>query len=95
MISGLMRGSNLLGKVRRYLVIPEEREGQLAAKMRSPLFQQRFEDDEWVVLHFDHIRTNARRLARAKGNWAALLGSVAEPAGPRTAKPKQMVLELE
>jgi hypothetical protein len=37
MTSGLMRGSNLLGKVRRYLVIPEEREGQLAGKMRSPV----------------------------------------------------------
>lgn len=95
MTSGLMRGSNLLGKVRRYLVIPEEREGQLAAKMRSPLFKQRFDDDAWVVLHFDHIRTNAKRLLRAKGNWAALLGSVAEPRPDRTPKPKQMVLELK
>jgi 16S rRNA G966 N2-methylase RsmD len=95
MTSGLMRGSNLLGKIRRYLVIPEEREGQLSAKMRSPLFQQRFDDDGWIVLHFDHVLNNARRLRKAKGNWDALLGAD-EPVGaaPRPPKPKQMVLDL-
>ena len=95
MTSGLMRGSNLLGRVRRYLVIPEEREGQLAAKMRSPLFKQRFNDDGWTVLHFDHIRRNERRLRRAVGQWEQLIGSAApEASAPRTPPPKQMVLEL-
>jgi hypothetical protein len=95
MTSGLMRGSNLLGDVRRYLVIPEEREGQLAAKMRSPLFQQRFDDDGWVVLHFDHILRNAARLKSKTGDWGSLLGSATKESGQRRApKPKQMVLEL-
>jgi hypothetical protein len=95
MTSGLMRGSNLLGKVRRYLVIPEEREGQLAGKMRSPLFRQRFEDDAWSVLHFDHVLNNARRLRKAKGNWDELLGAAAPTASShKPPKPKQMVLDL-
>ena len=95
MTSGLMRGSNLLGKVRRYIVIPEEREGQLAAKMRSPLFRERFEDDGWIVLHFDHIRTNVRRLKKATGRWDELTGAVVSAPGPKQPKPKQMALELK
>jgi 16S rRNA G966 N2-methylase RsmD len=93
--SGLMRGSNLLGKVRRYIVIPEEREGQLAAKMRSPLFRQRFDDDGWRVLHFDHVLTNPGRLKKAQGKWAELEGAAAPRSGPQAPKDKQMVLGLE
>jgi 16S rRNA G966 N2-methylase RsmD len=96
MTSGLMRGSNLLGKVRRYIVIPEEREGQLAAKMRSPLFKQRFDDDGWVVLHFDHVLNNVGRLKKGKGQWEDLVGAIAPtPAAPKPPRPKQMVLELK
>ena len=95
MTSGLMRGSNLLGKVRRYLVIPEEREAQLATKMRSPLFRERFDGDEWVVLHFDYILNNTSRLKKSVGNWGQLAGiQQATPAVPRLPKPRQMVLDL-
>lgn len=95
MTSGLLRGSNLLGKVRRYIVIPEERENQLAAKMRSPLFKDRFEDDGWVVLHFDHVLGHASGLKKTSGDWSKLLGSVESSPASRGPKPKQMVLDLD
>jgi len=65
MTSGLLRGSNLGSHVPKYLVIPEERQNQLTRKMRSPLFQERFEQDNWRVLYFS---TLFDAYAKAKGN---------------------------
>lgn len=52
MTSGLQRGSNVSSEVPKYLVIPEEREMQLVQKLKSPMFGERFRDDNWQVLYF-------------------------------------------
>ncbi len=62
MTSGLVRGSNLSVEIPKYLVIPEEREDQLQRKMKSPMFSERFQFDNWSVLYFDLIRNNYKRL---------------------------------
>lgn len=62
MTSGLVRGSNLPRKVPKYLVIPEEREDQLKRKMKSPMFADHFNLDNWKVLFFDTLRTNYKKL---------------------------------
>ncbi len=62
MTSGLVRGSNLPSDVPKYLVIPEEREEQLKKKMKSPMFAERFENDNWKILFFDTLRNEYRKL---------------------------------
>lgn len=94
MTSALVRGSNLAGDVRRYMVIPEERTGQLQNKMRSPLFAERFESDGWRVLYFDHLFGKARALQRRVGAFDALERAAGDDAKPVALKPKQMALDL-
>lgn len=62
MTSGLVRGSNLSSDIPKYLVIPEEREEQLQRKMKSPMFSERFELDQWHILYFDSLRSNYPKL---------------------------------
>jgi 16S rRNA G966 N2-methylase RsmD len=62
MTSGLVRGSNLSLDVPKYMVIPQEREEQLQRKMKSPMFAERFELDQWQILYFDVIRSNYPKL---------------------------------
>ncbi len=62
MTSGLVRGSNLSTSVPKYLVIPEEREEQLKRKMKSPMFTEWFENDNWQILYFDTLRNNYKKL---------------------------------
>src|SRR4030067_115399 len=52
MTSALVRGSNIDSKVQKYLVIPEEREEQFKRKHKSPMFEERFEKDNWNLLYF-------------------------------------------
>lgn len=52
MTSGLQRGSNIESDVPKYLVISEEREAQLSQKLKSPMFAERFRNDNWRVLYF-------------------------------------------
>jgi hypothetical protein len=62
MTSGLVRGSNLSLDVPKYMIIPQEREEQLQRKMKSPMFAERFELDQWQILYFDVIRSNYPKL---------------------------------
>lgn len=50
MTEALKRGSNIDAGVPKYLVIPQEREGQLHRKLRSPLFGDRFQQDSWKYI---------------------------------------------
>ncbi|MGB8656804.1 MAG: DNA methyltransferase [Candidatus Zixiibacteriota bacterium] len=56
MTESLNRGSNIDSIVSKFLVMPEEREAQLARKMNSPMFAKRFGDDSWNVVFFDALR---------------------------------------
>ncbi len=94
MTSGLLRGSNLTGVVRRYLVIPEERRGQLLAKRRSPLFAERWDADGWQALHFDHLLQGARTIRRNPGKWDLLEGAVVV-AAKEVPRGRQLKLDLD
>jgi len=60
-----MRGSNVDKKVNKFMVLPEEREGQLIKKMTSPLFKDHFENENWQLIYFDALR-NAYTRGKAK-----------------------------
>ena len=85
MTSALVRGSNLPQDVPKYLVIPEERVEQFQRKMKSPMFSERFEVDQWRMLYFDMLRVNERELLAGKvsldeiTNKRAAPGVVREP----------------
>jgi hypothetical protein len=53
MTSGLQRGSNLPDHVPKTMVIPEEREADFERKMKSPLFGEHFQKDNWTLLYFN------------------------------------------
>jgi len=56
MTSGLQRGSNLPATVPKTMVIPEERENDYQRKMKSPLFCEHFEKDNWTLVYFNALR---------------------------------------
>jgi len=56
MTSGLQRGSNVEPSVPKFLVLPEERETQLLQKLKSPMFSERFSQDNWKILYFGALR---------------------------------------
>lgn len=35
------------------MLLPAERMNQLARKMKSPMFSERYEDDNWIIILFD------------------------------------------
>jgi hypothetical protein len=55
------------------MVIPEERDGDFERKMKSPLFREHFEGENWSLLYFDAFRQAFTR-AKAAANVEALLG---------------------
>jgi len=57
MTEALKRGSNIDHSVRKYLVIPQEREDQLRRKLRSPLFGERFQKDSWNIIFFEALES--------------------------------------
>ncbi len=73
MTSGLQRGSNLPASVPKTMVIPEEREDDFGRKMKSPLFSEHFEKDNWTLAYFNALR-EAFTKTKAKTNLESLLG---------------------
>lgn len=53
MTSALQRGSNLEKSIKKVMLLPAERMNQLARKMKSPMFSERYEDDNWSIILFD------------------------------------------
>ncbi|MGA3178727.1 MAG: DNA methyltransferase [Verrucomicrobiota bacterium] len=82
MTSGLQRGSNLPRNVPKTMVIPDEREEDFARKMKSPLFSEHFEKDQWTLAYFNTLR---EAFTKSKGKTAleSLFG-VKKSAGSRT-----------
>jgi 16S rRNA G966 N2-methylase RsmD len=79
MTSALVRGSNLSADIPKYLVIPEERDEQLARKMKSPMFAERFEVDSWKTLFFDTLRTNRKHLKSGSKTIGDLTNQKSKP----------------
>ncbi|MDI6807820.1 MAG: DNA methyltransferase [Candidatus Eisenbacteria bacterium] len=55
MTEALKRGSNVDSSVPKYLVTPFERRNQLARKLRSPLFGERYLADSWKPVFFENL----------------------------------------
>jgi len=72
MTSALMRGSNVDERVDKFMVLPEEREGQLRNKLTSPLFKDHFENENWQLIYFDTLR-NAYTKQKAKVDIDSLI----------------------
>ena len=72
MTSALMRGSNVDKRVNKFMVLPEEREGQLRNKLTSPLFKDHFENENWQSIYFDTLR-NAYLKQKAKTDIYSLI----------------------
>ena len=70
---GLQRGSNLPANVPKTMVIPEEREKDFQRKMKSPLFSEHFNKDNWTLTYFDALR-NAFTKTKAKTALETLFG---------------------
>ncbi len=73
MTSGLQRGSNLPAAVPKTMVIPEEREQDFERKMKSPLFSEHFEKDNWTLAYFNTLR-EAFTKTKAKTALESLFG---------------------
>jgi hypothetical protein len=73
MTSGLQRGSNLPAAVPKTMVIPEEREQDFERKMKSPLFSEHFEKDNWTLAYFNALR-EAFTKTKAKTALESLFG---------------------
>jgi predicted YcjX-like family ATPase len=72
MTSALMRGSNVDERVNKFMVLPEEREGQFRNKLTSPLFKNHFENENWQLIYFDTLR-NAYVKQKAKTDIYSLI----------------------
>ena len=83
MTSALVRGSNIDSKVPKYLVIPEERDEQFKRKHRSPMFEERFEKDNWNLLFFDAVRHLYKKLKSKQIE----LTSIVNKKGPTAMRP--------
>ena len=73
MTSGLQRGSNLPANVPKTMVIPEERAKDFERKMKSPLFSEHFNKDNWTLVYFNVLR-EAFTKTKAKTAVEALFG---------------------
>jgi hypothetical protein len=96
MTSGLQRGSNLPANVPKTMVIPEEREKDFQRKMKSPLFSEHFNKDNWTLAYFDALR-NAFTKTKAKTALEPLLGqkkSVASAEKGEEANGTQRLMEF-
>jgi DNA modification methylase len=51
----IIRGSNLLGKVNRFIIIPKERESFLHKRLQEPLIQQSLQKDMWNFIRYNNL----------------------------------------
>ena len=61
MTEALKRGSGLDAGVKKYMVLPQDREGQLSNKLLSPLFKQAFQDHNWKPIYFEALEETFSR----------------------------------
>lgn len=56
MTDSLRRGSNVAPDVPKFLLMPEDRETQFLRKLKSPMFAERFKNDNWSVVFFETLQ---------------------------------------
>jgi len=74
MTEALRRVSSLPYPTEKYMVLPDERVGQLSKKLKSPMFAQWFEHDKWQVLYYDSLEDNAIALRHQKKHLSDIVG---------------------
>ena len=74
MTEALRRVSSLPYPTGKYMVLPDERSGQLAKKLKSPMFGQWFEQDKWQILYYDSLQDNAIALKHHKKQLSDIVG---------------------
>lgn len=55
MTSALQRGSNVEKDVKKIMLFPSDRENQFSQKLKSPMFYERFNSDNWSFVIFDEL----------------------------------------
>lgn len=55
MTSALQRGSNLKKDVKKVMIIPEDRTQQFLRKNKSPMFNERYNNDNWHIILFGDL----------------------------------------
>ena len=55
MTSALQRGSNVDKDVPKFMIMPSDRHNQFTQKMKSPLFYERFINDNWNKIYFENL----------------------------------------
>ena len=63
-LDALSRGSYLEGKVKRIIVIPEEREKFLYKKLKAPFFNEKVEQQGWRFLFFKDVKSLSAKSRR-------------------------------
>jgi len=61
MTEGIKRGSNLSPDIPKYMVLPQDREGQLKRKQNSPFFREGFEKGSWAHIYFEVLEDAYRK----------------------------------
>jgi 16S rRNA G966 N2-methylase RsmD len=74
MTEALRRVSSIPYFTNKYMVLPDERAGQLSKKLKSPMFGQWFEQDKWQVLYYDSLQDNAPALKHQKKQLNDIVG---------------------
>lgn len=95
MTEALKRGSNVDRTVRKYLVIPQEREDQLLRKLRSPLFVERFQQDSWNLLFFETLDRGFLKQREKMDLTALIAKKVAKTMSRRSAETSQLSFPLD
>ena len=89
MTSALNRGSNIDSSVKKYMVLPEERENLFEKKQRSSLFAERFKNDSWNILYFDALRNNFRKVQSGELDLSSLVNTKAKKASSAKIRDKK------
>lgn len=87
MTEALRRASSLPYSTIKYMVLPDERADQLAKKLKSPMFQQWFEHDQWQVLYYDSLEANESSLRHHKKHLNDIVGK----ASAKTTQPTKQL----
>jgi hypothetical protein len=65
--SAIIRGSNIPnGKVKRFIVIPEERQETLYGKINVPALKERVQTENWRFIFYDELKTFFHSIKRTR-----------------------------
>lgn len=76
MTEALRRASSLPYQTEKFMVLPDERLEQLSRKMKSPMFKDQFEKDNWQTLYYDALQDNAAQLKDKKKSVQDIIGKL-------------------